>query len=502
MNNPTSKTNYTPSIAPVHAPTGDHSEGTPSANHVPPLNREAGNEEKSSASGYAMPAGNKGCDDLKNASTSKTPTQPSTTTEILASGLEVSFALDTAETSNLEATNAAGKLGPVEFRVKCATLYVGDLHPDVDERALCDIFDSFGPIQSVRVCRDVVTQRSLSYAYVNFDSVGAAQKALESLNFYEGPETRNRPLRLMWKLRDPAKRRTGEGNIFVKGLHHSIDNKTLFDTFSQFGPILSAKVVINDARESMGYGFVHFESPIAAAEAIRLVNGMLLLEKKVAVERFLHKSERDAKPFTNLYVKHLAISRRNEAGLREIFAEFGTITSLHFPMNTDGTAAGYAFVNFRSHISAQKALSELNGKEIDGIKLYVNRFQKKSERLASLDKKYARLSREKEKKRLEKNLYIKNISEEVDEGVLRELFSPFGDIASLVVIKDENGRSRGFGFVCYYQPEHSRRAITEMNGKIIGTKIIYVSIAESQEERRQRLRNKNQTPSLFIPGAM
>jgi len=403
-----------------------------------------------------------------------------------------------------------------------ASLYVGDLHQDCTEAMLFEKFSTAGPVLSIRVCRDMITRRSLGYAYVNFQQPADAERALDTMNF---DIMKGRPIRIMWSQRDPSLRKSGVGNVFIKNLDKSIDNKAMYDTFSAFGNILSCKVATystnsygrgsgDEPGTSKGYGFVHFETEESARNAIQKVNGMLLNGKKVYVGKFIPRAEREkelgekAKRFTNVYVKNFGDDLDDDKML-ELFSQYGKITSHRVMVNEEGKSKGFGFVAFEEPEAAEKAVDDMNGKEINGKQMYVGRAQKRGERQAELKKKFEMMKIERMNRYQGVNLYIKNLDDTIDDERLRKEFSPYGTITSAKVMTDD-GRSKGFGFVCFSSPEEATRAVTEMNGRILVSKPLYVALAQRREDRKAHLASQymqrvagmrmQQMGQMFQPG--
>jgi polyadenylate-binding protein len=377
-----------------------------------------------------------------------------------------------------------------------ASLYVGDLHPDTTETNLFETFNAVGPVASIRVCRDHFTRRSLRYAYVNFHNIVDAERALDTMNY---TAIKGKPCRIMWSLRDPSIRKVGKGNVFIKNLDKTIDNKALYDTFSAFGNILSSKVVTDDNGVSRGHGFVHYETIESAQNAIQKVNNMLLQGKKVFVGEFKTRKEREQEGvpehrFTNVFVKNLDLNV-NEEKLQSLFAEkdengqpkYGNITSIKIGRNENGASKGFGFVNFENPDDAKKAVEEMHNRIFESKQIFVGRHQKKAEHSRELKQKFEQFKQLRLNKWNGLNCYIKNLEDQFNDDVLREKFSVFGTITSVKVAVNESGTSKGFGFVCFQSPEHAANAINKMNGQVVITKPLYVALHEPKEVRRQKL---------------
>ncbi|MBA0812269.1 hypothetical protein Gohar_026251 [Gossypium harknessii] len=367
-----------------------------------------------------------------------------------------------------------------------ASLYVGDLDPDVTETDLINKFSAIAPVSSLRLCRCLRTRKSLRYAYINFFSHFHARKAFACLNH---TDLKGKPMRIMWSQRDPFPRKIGIGNLFVKNLDPSISSACLEGIFCRFGTILSCKIAEENGK-SKGFGFVQFDSEGSAMAAMTALHDTMLEGRKLYVAKFVRKSERtttsEEEKFTNLYVKNL-FDDMTEDLLKEMFSRYGKVCSVVIMKDGNGMSRGFGFVNFQSPDDAKKALEAMNGLQLGSKNLFVGRAQKKAERTKLLKNKYKDVFNCRFEKLKASNLYVKNLNDSIDDKRLQEVFGQFGRITSARVMRLENGRSKGFGFVCFSSPEEATAALHGLNGTFFEGKFLYVAVAQRKEDRCKEL---------------
>lgn len=85
---------------------------------------------------------------------------------------------------------------------------------------------------------------------------------------------------------------------------------------------------------------------------------------------------------------------------------------------------------------------------------------------------------------MSKKLYVGNLTYQIDNEGLEQLFAPFGEVVSAEIIKDrDTGRSKGFGFVEMGSDDEANAAIDGLSGKDHDGRALTVSEAKPRESR-------------------
>ena len=224
-----------------------------------------------------------------------------------------------------------------------ANVFIKNLDTSIDNKALNETFAAFGTVLSCKVAVDSNGQ-SRGYGFVQFENEESAQNAITRLN---GMLINDKKVYVgLFVRRQERNQQNGSPkftNVYVKNLAEATTDEDLKNLFGTYGTITSA-VVMRDANgKSRCFGFVNFQSPDDAAVAVEKLNGSSTSDDKVLyVGRAQRKAEREAElkakfqqerisryeklQGANLYLKNLD-DNINDDKLKELFSEFGTITS-------------------------------------------------------------------------------------------------------------------------------------------------------------------------------
>ncbi|MBN2485997.1 MAG: RNA-binding protein [Bacteroidales bacterium] len=92
------------------------------------------------------------------------------------------------------------------------------------------------------------------------------------------------------------------------------------------------------------------------------------------------------------------------------------------------------------------------------------------------------------------NIYVGNLSYNVEEFDLKEIFEEYGAVSSVKIITDKfTGKSKGFGFVEMDNDDEAKKAIDELNGGELESRKIVVNESQprSKEDRPNNNRRNN-----------
>ncbi|KAF9608300.1 hypothetical protein IFM89_008585 [Coptis chinensis] len=243
-----------------------------------------------------------------------------------------------------------------------ANVFIKNLDPEIDNKNLHDSFSTFGKVLSCNVATDL-NGHSKGYGYVQFEQEEAAQNVIKGL---DGMLMNDIEISVGLFVRKQERHRADgsekDTNLYVKNFSETLTDEDLKKIFSAYGTITHA-YVMKDVKsgKSKGFGFVKFEKSDNAAFAIEKMNGYSHNDKVWYVGLAKSKTERKAElkskfeqessgkvdklQGANLYLKNLDDDFSDEK-LKELFSQFGTITSHTIKRDMQGQSMGYGFVAF------------------------------------------------------------------------------------------------------------------------------------------------------------
>ncbi|XP_044258953.1 STE20-like serine/threonine-protein kinase [Tribolium madens] len=159
-------------------------------------------------------------------------------------------------------------------------VYVGSISFELKEDTIRQSFLPFGPIKSINMSWDPVTQKHKGFAFVEYEIPEAAQLALEQMNgvmiggrnikVVGRPSNMPQAQAVIDEIQEEAKQ---YNRIYVASIHPDLTEEDIKSVFEAFGPIIYCKLAQGSSgHKHKGYGFIEYETAQSANEAIASMN--------------------------------------------------------------------------------------------------------------------------------------------------------------------------------------------------------------------------------------
>ncbi|RCI01915.1 hypothetical protein CU098_011493 [Rhizopus stolonifer] len=262
------------------------------------------------------------------------------------------------------------------------TIYIGNLDQRVTETMLHEIFETVGPVVSVKIVsvRRHASYAGVNYAFVEFADQKVAELAIQDMN---GRKIFNYEIRANWAQQSNHQAKEDTANhfhIFVGDIAPEITDEALYQVFSVFGSMSQAHVMWDPVSgKSRGFGFVAFRDKADAEQAIATMNGEWLGSRAIRCNWATQKGQtatpapqpgqqlpyeiviHQTPPYvTSIYVGNLPINV-SQAELVQPFQRFGYVQEVKLQADR-----GFAFVKMDTHENAANAIVHLQNINING----------------------------------------------------------------------------------------------------------------------------------------
>lgn len=289
---------------------------------------------------------------------------------------------------------------PAQAPVK---LYIGNLGWDATTEDLQASFAEFGDMSDCYVVIDRSTGESRGFGFVSFATEEEANRAVAAMN---GKEAYGRRMRVdISRPKGSGPALSDGAKLYIGNLGYETTRDDLAAHFSQHGNLVDITVVTDrDTGASRGFAFATYSSPAEAQAAVDALDGFEVDGRELRVNLSRPREERtnnnqdggrggydrgdnrgggggggqvDA---TKIFVGNLGWETTSQ-DLQEAFGQYGDLVDAKVISDRDtGNSRGFGFVTFQAPESAEKAITALDGVEMNGREIRVNISQPKKPR--------------------------------------------------------------------------------------------------------------------------
>jgi len=157
-------------------------------------------------------------------------------------------------------------------------IYVGSINFEVREEQLRQMFSPFGPIKTVSMSWDPLTQKHKGFAFIDYETPEAAQLSLDQMNgqFLSSRNIKvGRPSNMPQAqaiIEDIQRDAQNYNRVYIGGIHKDLSVEDIKSVFEAFGKIKTCDLVPGIDRKHKGYGFIEYETIQSCVDSISSMN--------------------------------------------------------------------------------------------------------------------------------------------------------------------------------------------------------------------------------------